>query len=94
MAIRAAGIYETMAEDDIHRFTYDDDLVSHHVIEAIAWTMDVDPTDLDPLSDFVDPDALDGLFKWSTSEVVVTFPAYGYAVEVHGDGEIYIQPDS
>lgn len=51
------------------------------IISAIAEAEGVEETELDmPLSDVIDPDALDGLFRDTTG--VLTFTFAGYRVEV------------
>jgi len=62
--------------------------VSERVIEAVAEREDVRPTELSrPLSDVIDPEALDSLFEPQPdgrprSEGRVEFEYYGYTVVV------------
>lgn len=69
--------------------------VSERILERIADESGRSPTDLDPLYDVVDPDALDCLFASTTSanrsEGRVTFDYHGYTVTVHGDGRLDIE---
>lgn len=66
------------------------------VILALAEVDDTDPTDLvDNLSRYVDPDALDRLFRTrpggdQRGPGRVEFEMAGYRVQVHSDGEIVI----
>jgi hypothetical protein len=59
------------------------------VIEAVADVSDTDPTDLPPLADSINPDALDRLF---TSQTVgnVSFKFAGTPVTVYATGEVLI----
>jgi hypothetical protein len=45
-----------------------DQLVSHTVVSAVADAEDCSPTDLPPLRDTVDTDALDSLFSMETTD--------------------------
>ncbi|MFB6166293.1 MAG: HalOD1 output domain-containing protein [Haloarculaceae archaeon] len=57
---------------------------SEAVVTAVADAEGVDPTDLEPLFDVVDPDALDALFAGGDASVELTFNYAGYAVTVRG----------
>lgn len=77
-------------------FSYDDDL-SLGVIKAVAWVKGVEPEQLEPLHEVVDPDALDALFNiGKNSAPIVTFSYEGYDVQVDSDGHVVVQesPDS
>lgn len=81
----------------VYRATYDPDgpaTVSDTVIEAIAEVADVDPTKtVIPLSDRIDPDALDSLFVGDRGGVQVTFHIVGLEVLVRSDGRVRIVDD-
>ncbi|WP_276256725.1 HalOD1 output domain-containing protein [Halomontanus rarus] len=60
------------------------------VVLAVADASGVDPLELPPLGDTIDPDALNELFMARSESTVakVTFEYAGYDVTVRGDGEI------
>lgn len=66
----------------------EDDLPSRAVVEIIAGTEDVEQTDLPPLYDAIDPDALDALFEprprgdGDRTPAEVQFSYYGYEIYV------------
>lgn len=71
--------------------------VSMAVVEAVAAAEDVDPLELEPLNDTIDPDALDTLFSSATNqngvaieEVSLTFG--GRDVTVRDTGELVVRP--
>ena len=62
------------------------------MIWRIADAGDVDPIDLPPLADVVDPDALDALFVGDgRSEGTVRFDYCGHAVEVRASGDVRVE---
>lgn len=68
--------------------------LSDKVVQTLADAEGVDPLELDPLYEVVDPDALDRLFD-STSdddrrEGRVQFRASGYRVEVTSSGRVHL----
>lgn len=66
------------------------------VVEEVAAATGVDPTDLDePLSDVVDPDALDALFSGrqsagGTVRGYTSFVYHGCRVTVDADGSVSV----
>jgi hypothetical protein len=67
------------------------------VVEAVATAEGVDPIELNPLNDTIDPDALDALFAStgprgdaSVGEVSLHFG--GHHVTVRGTGELLVRP--
>jgi hypothetical protein len=69
----------------------EDEPISMKVIQTVADEKGVDPTELPPLGEQINPDALNELVerakKDSTSAVDVTFTFSGVTVRVHdGDG--------
>lgn len=69
--------------------------VSEEVILAVAAATDVDPLDLDPLSEVIDPDALDALYERdefgrSRSPEHVEFTYDGRRVVVGEDGSVTV----
>lgn len=66
--------------------------ISETVVVAVAEARGVDPTELDPrLYDFVDPDALDSLFR--SDEGSVAFTMAGCHVTVYGSGRVVVLPE-
>lgn len=67
--------------------------VSERVVHAVAAARDVDPLELEPLYDTVDPDALDRLFASSATPDPavrgrIVFGMAGCEVTVYDDGRI------
>ena len=57
------------------------------VIKAVADKVGIDPVDLtDPLSDAIDPDALDAVCRYSSAHV--TFEYHGYFVTVDSTNQV------
>lgn len=78
---------------DTLRADTSDDAVSRQVIEAVADAKGVDPLDLPPLFDSVDPDALDGLFGDADASASITslcFEVAGCEVRVRGSGDVVV----
>lgn len=80
--------------------TFEDDStgrVSTDVVTAVAEARDVEPTELPPLYDVIDPDALDGIFRsqfggQSLGEGRITFTLAGCEVVVESDGGVTATP--
>jgi len=67
------------------------------LVAALAEVADADPTDLDPLCAYIDPDALDDLFRprfgtQRTDAGRLELAFDGHRVTVYGDGEIVVRP--
>ena len=64
------------------------------IIEALAEAADIDPTDLPPLYDFIEPDAINQLFGKhsgaSRSNAILSFRVDIWNVYIRGDGNIRI----
>lgn len=76
--------------------TLEDLAPSQAVVERIAAREGVDPTELTPLFEAIDPDALDrlvGMAGYSDSPLQIEFPYHGYNVTVTGDGVVHIDED-
>lgn len=58
------------------------------VVDAVAARANVDPTDLPPLYDSIDPDLLSPLGDPDTSDQRVRFDYYGYTITVTSGGSI------
>jgi hypothetical protein len=62
------------------------------VLAALAAKQGCDPIEFStPLYEVVDPDAMDGVFRAdSNHEMYVGFSFGEHAVQVHGDGTVYV----
>lgn len=94
----SSGPTEETDRSGVYRASFDPDgpaTVSDAVIEAIADVAGVDPTStVIPLSESVDPDALDGLFTDSEGDAQVAFRVCGLRVLVRSDGRVRIVDDA
>lgn len=67
---------------------------SEAIIEAVATAADVEPIELPPLYEFIDPDALDTLFQQhegaSDAEAVLSFRIDNWNVFVRADGHLRV----
>lgn len=69
--------------------------LSVRIVAAVAERADVSPTDLPPLYDVIDPDALEDLFSHSTDQPLsvpgrVSFGYAGSTVTVFSDGAVEV----
>lgn len=65
------------------------------IVETVASVQERDPTELDPLSSIVDPDALNTLFastEAETSGALIQFEYENCLVSVTADGNISVAP--
>lgn len=72
---------------------YTDDRISIRLVREVADELGVDPLDLDPLYDTVDPDVLNELFQtWSPAHLddQVELTIQGCHVSVYGTGKIEV----
>lgn len=60
------------------------------VIDAVAEELSVDPIDVGPLADKIDPDALNELVN-SMDSGMITFPFEEFEVTVDSDGEVSLE---
>lgn len=68
------------------------------VVDALADVAGVDPVEIPPLSDVVDPDAMNALFRpkpdgTPRTRGQLTFTHFGHEVVVEGEGRIEIAPN-
>lgn len=90
---------EYEVENGTYRTSYDPSSESPSVrlLEAVGAIRDEDPTDLDPLDAYVDPDALDAVFEPTRfspgSHGSLSFVYEGLLVVVHSDGEIELREE-
>lgn len=67
--------------------------ISVAIVQEIAALEGADPTELPPLYDSVDTDALDALVRHSDAEdLTIEFDYGDYRVSVEGTGEITVTP--
>lgn len=76
-----------------------DNTLTETILNAVATMEGNSPTELEPLTDRVDPDALNELFSTRFGggqrlQGNVRFPFHGYAVTIYADGEIIVQSPS
>ena len=67
--------------------------VNEAVVQTIATLENVDPTEIEPLYDSIDPDALEALIERGSrhqSETAVEFDYSGYRVRVSTTGELHV----
>lgn len=70
-----------------------DEPISRQVVDAVAAAKGVDPLELPPLYDTVDPDALDSLFGGSDAGAAITdlrFEIAGCEVLVRGSDDVVV----
>jgi hypothetical protein len=67
---------------------------SQAVVEAIAIATNREPTDLEPLYDSVDPDALDGLFEGPAvpADLTLSFTHAGCEIVLRERGGLVVEP--
>ena len=73
-----------------------DEPPSHGVVQAISAVKGVDPTEVDPLYDSLDPNALDVIFSGTTeageSDIRVSFRVDDLEIEVSEDRRVTVRP--
>ena len=80
-----------MRDDACERCQSSSNPPSIRVIEALAETLSTDPLDLEPVSRYLDLEALDALFEsGSANPEHVCFDYDGYTVCVYGDGSVEV----
>jgi len=77
--------------------TIGDERPSIAVVSAVADVTGTDPSELDPLYETIDPDALNSLFRGSqgdgpNSRGQVSFSVAGCDVVVHGSHKVVVSP--
>lgn len=81
---------------DTFHLTFDSEAepASHAVVKAASFVHNVDPTDLSPLGDVVDPDALDALATHGTAVnarcLEISFTYEDLDVTVTSDGDVWL----
>lgn len=87
---RESNLYRVESEST------DDCSLATTVVLAVAEVADTTPTELDPLHDVFDPEALDRIFadrERGAATDRVSFDYAGYRVTVYRDGETLVQPE-
>ncbi|WP_227354413.1 HalOD1 output domain-containing protein [Haladaptatus salinisoli] len=80
----------TALQEPEHRY----EPMTETIVETIAEAADADPTQLEPLYESIDPDALDDLFDRRSDANVparVTFHHEGFEVVVERDGRVEVR---
>jgi len=90
------GETATVADDRDHGWTHPDSMCVR-VIDAVVETMGTDTTEIDPLYDYIDPDALNDLFKPSEDGRHrrggrVEFQIEGHLIRISSHGDIEVRP--
>jgi Halobacterial output domain 1 len=67
--------------------------ITQDIVREVATRTDVQPTELPPLYDFIDPDALDTVVRSTDSDLELSFRFAGYRVTVEGDESIRVRQD-
>lgn len=71
------------------------DRVVDVVVNAVAVIHNVDPVALEPISDAIDPDALEEFIEHPSAGVAaereVTFTYHGLEIEVRSDGHVWLE---
>lgn len=83
---------EYVTRDYAHRTRYDPsepENVSEAVVETAAAVADTRATELDPLYDAINPDALE-LFVDSADQALIEFDYLGYEVVVCSEGDVVV----
>ena len=85
------------ADSGIYRTTYDLTKASPsvRVLEAVAAIRNTDPTELAPLDEYIDPDALNAIFEPTKRKAgthgSLSFGYEGLLIITHSDGEIELR---
>jgi len=67
--------------------------ITQDVVREVAARADVQPDELPPLYDFIDPDALNRVINSTDADLQLSFVFAGYRVTIEGDGSIRVQQD-
>ncbi|QIO23401.1 HalOD1 output domain-containing protein [Haloarcula sp. JP-L23] len=75
-----------------HHFDWDDIPPSEAVCRAIGVALNSHPTDIGPLYETADLEAMDGLLLSADGDIELSFTHEGLLVVVRGTGEIVVDP--
>ncbi|WP_231185095.1 HalOD1 output domain-containing protein [Haladaptatus sp. DYF46] len=67
--------------------------ITRDVVREVAARAGVQPNELPPLYDFIDPDALDRVVHSTDSDLELSFVFAGYRVTIEGDGSVRVHQD-
>ena len=83
----------TDREPDAFHFQFNPerDAVTRAIVDAVALVHDCNQTELDPLANSIDPEALSTLMQTSEAPVEVVFQYEGMEITVEGDGDIWLR---
>lgn len=78
----------------VDRFADAEESLSVTIVQALADAADVDPTDLPPIYDYINPDAIDSLHldtrEGAPTELSLSFTVDNWNVFVSDDGQVRI----
>lgn len=83
------GVMETLPARNKHEV---DDALIIQVVTIIARKEQCDPLSLPPLTDVVDPDALEQVAR-GAGVTEISFSYHGYRVSVEGNGHVHAAPE-
>lgn len=91
------GIAEPTSEHTVVHDWQGEVPLSTTILSLVGSAMDADPTELEPLNDAVDPDALDALFAPREGGTprrpgTLSFQFAGFTVTVDADGTVALRP--
>lgn len=79
--------------EDAYRTRFDDEDGDYSPSVAVAQALESALDDnINPLFDYVDPDALDALVVESSVTAAVSFEVESATVSVHSDGRVFVRP--
>lgn len=67
--------------------------ITQDVVREVAARADVQPNELPPLYDFIDPDALGRVIHSTDADLQLSFVFAGYRVTIEGNRSIRVQQD-
>ena len=99
---RGSGGPDHHPPDGIHAtFDWSSTSPSEAVVRTVAIAADAEPTAIEPIFEYIDPDVLDALVGTAADDsttfpipVTVTFPFAGHDVTVRSDGSVVVRPDA
>ncbi|WP_433634207.1 HalOD1 output domain-containing protein [Halomicrococcus sp. NG-SE-24] len=95
MSSSTTGATAKQSTHHLHHEWNDEGWMSDQIVEAVAAYENEDQDELPPLSDSINPAALDTLFEGTDDDATmagcVTFSYYGYTVLVQSSGQILLK---
>jgi hypothetical protein len=77
----------------VHKQLDEEDTMSTAVVEALADAAGVSRTELPPLFESIDPDALERVYETTGTESYIRFHHAGFDIGVDGNGVVTVQKD-